>query len=599
MDSASSISLVNSLRKISQNGVNIVATLHQPRTEIFDLIHMLYLLAQGGRVAYFGPAFGLNNHLRKLGFTCPPSSNISDYVMDVISGFVPPAWNADATVQETVAQICNYTYAEFHEKCQKAMRQFTRGVGETVAPSRALKKKTFVDRLRQQLSLLCHTFLLCLRREMKIYYRTMITTIMPYLVLIGMGALIGNLFGSVTLSSKTLPSQVMSAQLAYVITIQPAAMKLFYLDTLVRTRESDGGVALIPLYFGKLVGRIIEFCVLPMAFTCGYYPFIEALAGIGEYYYIFLLLTFAATGLVNLCVVLFAKKSGTISNGLLIILWAVGGIEPNVSVIFERLGGFGKFLVSISMFRKSFEMGLLVELRRYTDVYASSVALMYDEYDIRNSKYKWDVVYLIFYWVITNILAVLCMVWQRDNCRYWRMFLEVYFWPSVDHLLTSDSFVAWETWVTHVRDAVNSVDAKISLCFLRIGQCFVNPEEPENVECDLFLQDLLAQPENTLETLCKKCSRPIQQHKRQSAQSVNWSLSAKAKQRRNNNSSFMSNRDMNQIFVKTFDSGSVSSMPTMSSYYGLGSERLFVVEDNEDEMDDEGDMELGVRKEEW
>ena len=31
LDSASSISLMNSLNKIAQNGVNIVATLHQPR----------------------------------------------------------------------------------------------------------------------------------------------------------------------------------------------------------------------------------------------------------------------------------------------------------------------------------------------------------------------------------------------------------------------------------------------------------------------------------------------------------------------------------------------------------------------------------------
>ena len=594
LDSASSISLVNSLRKISQNGMNIVATLHQPRTEIFDLINMLYLLAPGGRVAYFGPAFGLNNHLAKLGFNCPPSSNISDYVMDVISGFVPPAWNHNATVKETVAHICDYTYSELHDQYEQDMAVVFTGNSSTFKAPEPSERPRHLSSWRRLLMMLAkrqHTFYIVFRREMKIFYRLLVASISPFLVLILMGVLIGNLFGSVQLSSRTLPSQVMSAQLAYAITIQPAALKLFYSNSLMTRRESDGGIALIPLYIGKLMGHVIEFCLLPLAFICGYYPFINAMGGFMEYFSIFLLLSLAVTGITNMCVIMFDRRSGTISSGLLIILWAVGGIEPTVSVIYGRLGGFGRFLVSVSMFRKSFEMGMLVELRRYSDVFSSSVNAMYDEYDIDESKYNWDALYLVLYWIVTNAIGIACMLWMRDNYRYWRMLMEMYFWPAVGDLLTSDSFIACEKGVLCVISTVKSLDTRISELVQKLKLCFEKPEETG--VCDQYLQYLLAQPENSLDTLCKKCSLPIREHRREAkADSTVWTLSEMAKQRKGLNSSFMSSRDMDGVVKKAYgSSANISSLQHSNSHCGIGHDRLFAVGE-EDEDDEESGSRL-------
>ena len=48
LDSGTSISLMNSLHSLAALGVNVVATLHQPRNEIFNLVDSLLLLAPGG-----------------------------------------------------------------------------------------------------------------------------------------------------------------------------------------------------------------------------------------------------------------------------------------------------------------------------------------------------------------------------------------------------------------------------------------------------------------------------------------------------------------------------------------------------------------------
>jgi ABC-type multidrug transport system ATPase subunit len=88
LDSGTSISLINCLHTLSSFGTNIVATLHQPRNEIFNLVDHLILLAPGGRIAYTGDPAILSSHFHSLSFSCPLKTNIADFVMDVMSGFV-------------------------------------------------------------------------------------------------------------------------------------------------------------------------------------------------------------------------------------------------------------------------------------------------------------------------------------------------------------------------------------------------------------------------------------------------------------------------------------------------------------------------------
>lgn len=89
--------------------MNIVATIHQPRQEIFDLISQLLLLGPGGRIVYFGPAFEIRHHLCNMRYTCPISSNIADFVMDVLAGFIAADGEAKALPsKEVVATLCDW-----------------------------------------------------------------------------------------------------------------------------------------------------------------------------------------------------------------------------------------------------------------------------------------------------------------------------------------------------------------------------------------------------------------------------------------------------------------------------------------------------------
>lgn len=60
LDSAASYHVVRHIIKLAQNeGISVVASIHQPSTEVFELFHNLCLLSSGQTV-YFGPTLAAN-----------------------------------------------------------------------------------------------------------------------------------------------------------------------------------------------------------------------------------------------------------------------------------------------------------------------------------------------------------------------------------------------------------------------------------------------------------------------------------------------------------------------------------------------------------
>jgi len=69
---------------MSQIGQAIVCTIHQPRSDIFNLFDSLLLLGNGETV-YFGPANKATAYFADAGFPCPQYSNPADHFLDIIT----------------------------------------------------------------------------------------------------------------------------------------------------------------------------------------------------------------------------------------------------------------------------------------------------------------------------------------------------------------------------------------------------------------------------------------------------------------------------------------------------------------------------------
>ncbi|GAA5967234.1 hypothetical protein JCM3765_001744 [Sporobolomyces pararoseus] len=89
LDSQSSWSIMLLLRKLADHGQAILATIHQPSSELFQQFDRLLLLQKGGKTVYFGD-IGKNSHTlidyfhARTDKRCADSDNPAEYILDAI-----------------------------------------------------------------------------------------------------------------------------------------------------------------------------------------------------------------------------------------------------------------------------------------------------------------------------------------------------------------------------------------------------------------------------------------------------------------------------------------------------------------------------------
>ncbi|KAI3952672.1 hypothetical protein MKX01_013634 [Papaver californicum] len=85
LDGAASYHVMNRIVKLSrQYRMTVIASIHQPSGEVFNLFHNLCLLSSG-RTIYFGPVAAVNEFFALNGFPCPTMRNPSDHYLRTIN----------------------------------------------------------------------------------------------------------------------------------------------------------------------------------------------------------------------------------------------------------------------------------------------------------------------------------------------------------------------------------------------------------------------------------------------------------------------------------------------------------------------------------
>ncbi|KAL5491029.1 hypothetical protein EMCRGX_G016243 [Ephydatia muelleri] len=85
LDSSSAHSLLQLLCSLAQeDGRIVIASLHQPSSQMYNMFDGLILMAKG-KVGYFGPASNAVDHLAGLGLPCTLHYNPADYMLEVLT----------------------------------------------------------------------------------------------------------------------------------------------------------------------------------------------------------------------------------------------------------------------------------------------------------------------------------------------------------------------------------------------------------------------------------------------------------------------------------------------------------------------------------
>ncbi|PJF17398.1 ABC-2 type transporter domain-containing protein [Paramicrosporidium saccamoebae] len=87
LDTFTAYTVMKSLSRLTKRGRTVIATIHQPNSDIFHLFDDLLLLS-GGNIIYYGEAKKSMDYFSRLGYPCPRYSNPADfYFMEVLREF--------------------------------------------------------------------------------------------------------------------------------------------------------------------------------------------------------------------------------------------------------------------------------------------------------------------------------------------------------------------------------------------------------------------------------------------------------------------------------------------------------------------------------
>mmetsp|Transcript_26239 Transcript_26239/g.42976 ORF Transcript_26239/g.42976 Transcript_26239/m.42976 type:complete len:702 (-) Transcript_26239:333-2438(-) len=99
LDSFTAFHVVQVLKNLARRGRTVVATLHQPSSEIFHMFDDLVILSEG-QVMYFGPANLSVDYFRVHGFPCPQYNNPADFYFMKILNTLPSTSTIDSFEEE-------------------------------------------------------------------------------------------------------------------------------------------------------------------------------------------------------------------------------------------------------------------------------------------------------------------------------------------------------------------------------------------------------------------------------------------------------------------------------------------------------------------
>ena len=88
LDAVSANDVMSCLNKMSDLGVTVLASLHQPRYSTFLMFDNVHLFLRGGHVVYTGSTCDVLAYFTALGFRAPEHENPADFMLDVLSGLI-------------------------------------------------------------------------------------------------------------------------------------------------------------------------------------------------------------------------------------------------------------------------------------------------------------------------------------------------------------------------------------------------------------------------------------------------------------------------------------------------------------------------------
>eukprot|EP01062_Namystynia_karyoxenos_P066795 TRINITY_DN6072_c0_g3_i1.p1 TRINITY_DN6072_c0_g3~~TRINITY_DN6072_c0_g3_i1.p1 ORF type:complete len:1377 (+),score=363.05 TRINITY_DN6072_c0_g3_i1:122-4132(+) len=358
------IEMLRAIRDLCQ--CTVVAVIHQPRYEVFQLFDDVMLLGQGGSLCYCGPASAAEAYFFELGYVCQPKVNPADFLIDVVDDRVP---SRDPELQGVrgPAAVAAALAQRWQERAPTSLR-------ELPGPPALSECVTDGGRLR-------HTpgwfqqFWACFTRSLTQTYLRQWRTMATDLCL----SVLGGCVLGIALKSGTYPDMHTLMGLSdFILCLfaHQAALRVFGKERVVFFREASSGCYSVSAYFvAKDVAQLPAVTAFPALYLALFYPLTEPLIDISTLFITQLLLVFVCYGSGYLHSVLLPHGSAQLAVVLTSFAFLVlSGFTPTLSSIWKGLPYIGWGLTTLSPIRWGFEAQLVGSFNQLAEFWRTCYA---------------------------------------------------------------------------------------------------------------------------------------------------------------------------------------------------------------------------------
>ncbi|XP_070834077.1 ATP-binding cassette sub-family G member 8 [Chaetodon trifascialis] len=370
LDSFTAHNLVITLSRLARGNRLVLLSVHQPRSDIFQLFDLVVLLSSGSAV-YCGAARDMVPYFTALGYPCPRYCNPSDFYVDLIS-IDRRSLDREAECLQRATVLAEH----FMEKVRDSEDHMWKPAGTDMPtsespqqPSTEIKEEVItVSNQRDRLPGRLQQFTILIRRHMHNDYRDLVTVLVHGFEALLMSLLVGCLYYGA--GDERLSIQDTVALLYMIGALTPFAVVLDVIAKCHTERAmlyhelEDGMYSVTSYFFAKVLGELPEHCV----FTLVYGLPIYWLAGLNEAPERFLL-NFLLVWLMVYCsraMALFVaaalptlQTSAFMGNSLFTVFYLTGGFVISL----ENMWLVASWISHVSFMRWGFEGLLQVQFR--------------------------------------------------------------------------------------------------------------------------------------------------------------------------------------------------------------------------------------------
>eukprot|EP00117_Sycon_ciliatum_P010805 scpid33528/ scgid12552/ ABC transporter G family member 24; Probable white-brown complex homolog protein 25 len=415
LDSVSSMQVCEALRRVAEEGhLTVVAVLHQPRFEIFQMFHEVILLQPGGQIAFQGSTQQAEAYFSELGYPVKTNVNPSDHYLDVINDHNKKAKSAKKHATSSTATndsadgntaMALTSLGDLWTMRQSSMT--TDGGASSAPPERQASTQQFTPRKAPAFWI---QLLFFIRRAFVLQIRQLSVLILDQLLVLIAGAVLGALYREILLRKLTL--LLCMTSMAVALTSMLAALRCFGSCKPVFWRESAAGINRPAYFLATNISQIPIIVFTPLVFLSLFYALVSPRALFRDYYTAILMLVWASHGLGYLISTIFNSRSSQMATVVLVLVSAMmSGAQPSLCKMKKQ--ALGPVLYSLSFARWFVEALFEKEANRYPPVHIQEVALYssYQGYPLDN--FALCIGILFVFGLVSRIIALICLMFTH------------------------------------------------------------------------------------------------------------------------------------------------------------------------------------------